>query len=435
MNPHRIAAVLRLTWHDAIRSRVVVSLLVALLLVLVGLPLLVQGDGTPAGRLRVLLEYALAAAVGLLSAATLWAGCASMAVEMEDRRLFVVLAKPIHRWELWLGKWLGIVMLDGLALVVTGLVVAVSIACVRPAGHDARVDALLCARETLHPVAPETSGSSSGGAPGTPSTPARRALTVDPGQAVDLRFPPSPAPVSQAPLELRTRLGSSRPERSALETRWIAGPPETPVAVIDATNFPGLPIALELPATACGADGVRLRFVNTERRYPATVIIAPEAGGLELLVPRDGFPVNLVRSLLVIWARLAFLAALGVAAGSLLSLPVAVFVSVFFLVLLAMAGYVETVAATGVFYVPHEGEPEPPTWVDRGVLHVFKAMHVVTEPLVRFDPVPLLADGRRVSWPMVLEAGGTLGVGYVSVVALLGLWRFTRREVGLSGAE
>ena len=42
-------------------------LLSGFLLVLVGLPLLVQSDGTPVGRLKIILEYALAAAIGLFN--------------------------------------------------------------------------------------------------------------------------------------------------------------------------------------------------------------------------------------------------------------------------------------------------------------------------------------------------------------------------------
>ena len=152
MNLPRLVAIVRLTLRDAVRSRVVVSLLAALLLVLVGLPLLVQSDGTPAGRLRIILEYALAAAIGLLSAATLWAGCATVAAELQDRRLFIVLAKPVHRWEIWLGKWLGIVVMDAAALAVTGLVVAALVAVIRPAGGaDSQFEALLSARDTFHP--------------------------------------------------------------------------------------------------------------------------------------------------------------------------------------------------------------------------------------------------------------------------------------------
>ncbi len=433
MNPHRIAAIVHLTLRDAVRSRVVISLLVMLLLVLIGLPLLIQSDGTPVGRLRVMLEYALAAAVSLLSAATLWAGCASVAAELQDRRLFVVLSKPVHRAEIWLGKWLGIVILDAAALLVTGLVLAGLVAMVRPAGRDAGVEALLSARESVLPDLPEETGKTPAGK--AVGEEGRHTFAAEPGGSIDLFFPVPDAQTPTGAMELRVRLGTSRPERAPIASQWVVGPANAPVASLNTTNHPGLPVTLPIPISARDAGVVRVHYVNAEVRYPATVVMDPGPGGIELLVPRGGFSLNLIRGLLIVLARLAFLAALGVTVGCLLSLPVAVFVAVFVLVLLASAGYVETVATTGVFYVPHEGGPASQGWIDRVVLHVFESLNTVTHPLIRLDPVPLLAEGRRVAWSLVGRAAWICGFAYVGLVALFGIWRFTKREAGLVGTE
>jgi hypothetical protein len=236
-------------------------------------------------------------------------------------------------------------------------------------------------------------------------------------------------------MELRVRLGASRPEHVAIESRWTIGPPEAPVTVLGFTNYPALPVTLSIPAAACGPDGVHVRFTNLQGRDPATVMLDPRGGGLELLVPAGGFFPNLLRGLGVVLARLAFLAALGVTAGCLLSLPVAVFVAVFVLVLLSSAGYVESVAVTGVFYIPHEGGMPVQGPLDKLVLQSFRLLNTVTHPLLTLDPVPLLSDGRRVPVSMVMRAAGILGGAYVGATALFGIWRFSRREVGLSGAE
>ncbi len=436
MNLPRLVAIVRLTLRDAVRSRVVVSLLAALLLVLVGLPLLVQSDGTPAGRLRIILEYALAAAIGLLSAATLWAGCATVAAELQDRRLFIVLAKPVHRWEIWLGKWLGIVVMDAAALAVTGLVVAALVAVIRPAGGaDSQFEALLSARDTFHPdwaaaglvrAVPAAAGDTRQFEP--------KSVALLPGHSLDFTFPVS-ATAPGGPMELRARLGSARPNRAPFASLWEFGPPGKPVSVVTSTNAPGLSMALAVPAAAWSPGGVHVRLTNPVGRDPATLVLGTGVGGVELLVPRDGFAVNLTRGLLVVFARLAFLAALGVTAGCLLSLPVAVFVSIFVLVLIASAGYVQTVAVTGMYYIPLESEAPELGWLDRVVLGVFRIMNVATAPLIRLEPVALLADGRRVAWAIVAEAGLLLGLAYSAVASLFGLWFFTRREVGRAGTE
>lgn len=436
MNLPRLVAIMGLTLRDAVRSRVVVCLLAALLLLLVGLPLLVQSDGTPVGRLRIILEYALASAVGLVSAATLWAGCATMAAELQDRRLFVVLAKPVRRWEIWLGKWLGIVVLDAAVLAVTGLVVAVLVAAIRPAGGaDAQFEALLAGRESFRPdwaaagLAAPNAKASSDAAHG-----AARSVALQSGHALDLTFPAgATAPVG--PMELRVRLGSSRPNRAPVQSDWEFGPPGKPSCIVSSTNAPGLPMALTVPVVAWGPEGVHVRLINRTERDPATLVLTTGADGVELLVPRDGFAINLTRGLLVIFARLAFLAALGVTAGCLLSLPVAVFVSVFVLVLIASAGYVETVAVTGMYFIPMESEAPELGWLDHVVLAAFKVMNVATQPLTRLNPVPLLADGRQVAWAIVTQAALLFGFLYSGVAALFGIWRFARREVGRAGTE
>lgn len=423
----RIAAVIRLTLRDAVRSRVVISLLAALLLLLIGLPLLVQGDGTPAGRLRILLEYALAAVVTLLSATTLWAGCASMAVELQDRRLFIVLSKPVHRGEIWLGKWLGIVMLDAAALIAAGLILVGVVAITRSANpSDADVTALLAARQTVLPVLPTTTNA--------PPSSTPEAVMVAPEESLDIVFPFTDTP-PEGPMELRARLNSSRPEHTPLASRWTIGPVAAPVAVLGLTNYPALPVVLSIPVAACGPGGVHVRVTNETGLDPAAIIIDAHAGGMELLVPGGGFVPNLLRGLGVVLARLAFLAALGVTAGCLLSFPVAVFVAVFILVMLASAGYVDTVAVSGVFFVSHEGGMPIQGPLDRFILQAFRVANTITHPLLTLDPVPLLSDGRQVPWSMLRRAAGILGIAYVAVVGCFGIWRFSRREVGLSGVE
>jgi hypothetical protein len=139
---------------------------------------------------------------------------------------------------------------------------------------------------------------------------------------------------------------------------------------------------------------------------------------------------NLARGLLVVLCRLSFLAALGLTAGCLLSMPVAVFVAFLAIVLLASSGYVATVSHTGVFYVPHEGPQPGQTWVNTLVLRLFKGFNTITEPVLQFDPVPLLAEGRLISWAVTGKALLVLGGLYTSLIGAVGMLLFRRRELG-----
>ena len=106
--------------RSAIRSRVVGVLLCLLLLAIIGLPLTVKGDGTLTGEVQVLLTYTLGAVTMILSIATLWAGCAAVSTEVEEKQIHLILTKPVNRFEVWLGKWLGLVTLNAVLLLVSG---------------------------------------------------------------------------------------------------------------------------------------------------------------------------------------------------------------------------------------------------------------------------------------------------------------------------
>jgi hypothetical protein len=48
----------------------------------------------------------------LLGLSTLWLSCGTLARDIEECQIQVVATKPIARWQIWLGKWLGIVTLN-----------------------------------------------------------------------------------------------------------------------------------------------------------------------------------------------------------------------------------------------------------------------------------------------------------------------------------
>ena len=97
---------------------------------------------------------------------------------------------------------------------------------------------------------------------------------------------------------------------------------------------------------------------------------------------------------------------------------------------MASSGYVESVATSGVFYVPHEGTMPVQTLLDRMVMHLFQCFHVITQPLNKLDPVPLVAAGRVVGWKMTLLAFGWLACLYTATTALIGITLFNRKELG-----
>ena len=119
----RLAAIAALTARSAVRSRIFLALTALLVLIVIGLPFTIEGDGTTAGIIRILLSYTPALAGIVLGVAALWTAGAAVSREIEDKPLQLVAVKPVRCFELWLGKWAGILALNGVLLGVTGLAV------------------------------------------------------------------------------------------------------------------------------------------------------------------------------------------------------------------------------------------------------------------------------------------------------------------------
>src|SRR3989440_1943991 len=119
----RLLAVAWLTWKAALRFRLFLVIAVLLLGSVVGLPLLIRDDGTARGFTQILLTYTLSTITGLLGISTLWLACGTLARDIEECQLQVVAVKPIARWQIWVGKWLGIMSLNAALLGISGAAV------------------------------------------------------------------------------------------------------------------------------------------------------------------------------------------------------------------------------------------------------------------------------------------------------------------------
>src|SRR5437667_10807220 len=119
----RLLAIARLTVKAAFRYRLVQILIVLLLGAVLGLPAIVKHDGTAQGFTQILLTYTLGAITTLLGFATLWLACGTLARDVEECQMQMVAVKPIARWEIWAGKWTGIMFLNLLLLAVSGVAV------------------------------------------------------------------------------------------------------------------------------------------------------------------------------------------------------------------------------------------------------------------------------------------------------------------------
>ena len=116
----RLLAIAWLTWKAAFRFRLFLVVAVLLLAAVVGLPFLLKDDGTARGFTQILITYTLSVITALLGLSTLWLSCGTLARDIEECQIQVVATKPIARWQIWLGKWLGIMSLNAALLALSG---------------------------------------------------------------------------------------------------------------------------------------------------------------------------------------------------------------------------------------------------------------------------------------------------------------------------
>lgn len=449
-------AIAAIALRNAVRSRVVVVLLAALLASAIGIPITVKGDGTLQGQLQIILRYSLGAASLLLALATVWAGCAAISLEIQHRRIHMVAVKPVRRSSIWIGSWLGLVILNGILL---GFIGAVNYGLIRwrlareAVAPDERAKVehrLMIARRLLRPYPPDveqqveaefTSMVSAGTV--SPDIPRdqyykalrdkyrQRACSVAAGSNLVWTFPPFAIPHGQAPALLRYRFALSELSFEDISGIWRIrrGPDRTTFEMAHKAG-PHQPHVLEIPIEALTGPGeITVEYENRHDR-PITVFFDPDEG-VTLMVPASGFGANYVRALLAIWVHLIFLAALGTAMGTLFSMPVASFVAWSLVFLLAVAGFLESLSAA---HAPLVHDTTQPAWQKIiGALFRFllAVAHRLVAPLRGPDPLDLLAEGVLLSPAWLMRVFVTKAILYTGALALLSFWVFRRRELAL----
>lgn len=375
---HPVVAVARAIVEEAVGTRLSVLLLMLVIVGLPTLPLVLDPAERLAYRLQFFLDWSLSGAFVLLAMVTLAVSCGSVCGDIDSRRIHMSLSKPLRRWEYLLGKWVGVCLLDLLLVTLVGGGVYAFAQALRqaPAADNADRRAVeeqvLTARAAARPIHPrEAEFNRSVEAAIEQIRKDDPALFAkDPAggrrrirsQQVFLWHTVSPDVVSSylfsglQPQRLRTRVIQLRLEpfadnskTTAAEVRFALWLNERPYPVKaghheEYTLQAGTIHTLELPASAIDDDGtLRVTIANRNRIMPGdaqpTSIGFNPGAGLELLYRVGSFEGNVVRGMLVMWAKLAMLAAVALAAAAWLGFPVAMLASTLVFVAAVASGF------------------------------------------------------------------------------------------------
>ncbi|MGE3309338.1 MAG: hypothetical protein AB7O66_05150 [Limisphaerales bacterium] len=451
----RILSVAGQTVRTALRLRVFVLAAVAILATLLGLPFLIRHDGTARMLAEVTLTYSLVAIVVLLGGLSLWLSCSTIAGEIASGELSLVSLKPVRRWQLWLGKWLGVLTIDaillGCGLTLVGTLLLVRSRQLPPDQQQEFRSAILVARAS-HREPPVDLRSDiellvgrrmqQEGSEGLDPKLVREQMaayararheTVGPSfrrvWAVSVKPPHSES--SPRTLHLRIRFHAANLSRQVTyPTVWIVG--DTLSGRYERfEKHLTAGVTHEFPISESLVSPRGELIVECENRGDASLLFRFE-DGLEVLQPAGGFFPNLLRAGAILLCWLALITAAGLAASSLFSVPTAWVVCVGLLYMGCSGETLTEIVEEGtVFGVEHGHGDVEPHLIDRVAVPAFGAIHRVVDGILSVSPVTRLGTGRAIGWDQLARAFVDVvlvGAGTFSAISML---VFQRRQLGL----
>ena len=432
-----VLAMMRASLRIHLRSRLALPMLLAVLAADIALPLAIRGDGTLEGLIRLHLTYTLGLASFLLGLFSLWAGCGGISREAESRTLQLLVTKPVPRLSIWLGKWLALLVLDAVLLAIALAASAATLhyrirsPAFTDADRDATLPIALSSHTSLHPDLPDVSAvveddfehlRAANRLPDLPEKTIRaqlrhaalvRANTVHPGAEHLWTFTPPPHIPHDAPTWMQFHCDSSAFGGSetaiyccpgslvaAIARSLDVSPTWQPTPIV--TGIPArLPTPTRLDSFINPNSGIHSLSIQNADPAQATLFFDPD-DGVVLRVRTGSFAGNYLRAGLLLYGRLALLAAVGLALGTFFSTPVAAFASVVLLLLLQLSGFiggaaqadravfVANVAPFGAHVHGHDAEAEaaPPTPLARAAATALYWLYRGTWACIR----PLMDD-------------------------------------------
>ncbi|MCH7633016.1 MAG: ABC transporter permease subunit [Planctomycetes bacterium] len=362
MNP--CWAVARQTVAESLRMRIAWVFLVLIGLIVFVLPFSITGDSSLTGAVQSFMSYAFSATSVLLGVLTLFMS-RSVSDELTHHQVFLVMTKPIPRWQYIAGKWLGIVMLNSVFLAGSGLTIYGMVHYIKrthpPLNQALDLKALhsevLVARHAVKTKVPSfdveadaeyerniEEGVYDDRLDFRPAVEKRRLLkkresmwrVVGPQNARLFEFENVLLDrTRQQSVYLRFKAEvSNYPPDEIFRSVWLCGNAfkNTPEYQINVRHVVGRYHTIPVPADAVAADNtLTVKFFN-RNPYPGerqfrNVIHFRRSDEVELLFVVGSFEGNVLRLLTLMWCKLVFLAAVGVLMTTMFSFPVAALAS------------------------------------------------------------------------------------------------------------
>lgn len=453
---HSLWAIARNTLSQAIRMKVAVIVIVLLVMLLPLMSVTMEGDGTLLGKLQTFVSYGLGLVSLLLCILTIAISTFTLSNDLKRKHLYLVVTKPVRRFEILGGKLLGILILNVFLLLVFGAIIY-GLTLMIPRMEEAdeaqqeRIRAEFFTARSGLKVTHDEAELKKRAEQRFAELRAADQLPRDMGQmqvlrellaqermmvkscppgrqkrwdfdGVRVKVPDDP----EAMIFIRYKLEAAGvlPDDQVYgmwkigDLRQLdAGVGQVKTPIYDAFQDAAVRTYHEfaVPADAVADDGfLAVAFFNNPSLNYTTVIL----DDVEVLFHSGNFTTNYLRALVMIYIRLTFLAAMGVSLTTWLSFPVAILVCLVAFFAGTASGFITDSfdglgAAMGLLY---EFTLRPLLWM-------------IPQFDGAYNPTTYIINGRLIEWSFLSMT--ILVTIFVKAAAalLLGMWIFSRREI------
>jgi len=450
---HSVWAVATNTIKQALRVKIAAVFIILLMVLLTVMGTTMTGDGTLKGRLQTFVSYGLSLTSLLLCLLTIIISIFSLTSDIDQRQIYTVLTKPIRRYQILLGKLLGVLLLD-VALLVLFSALIYNITIYLPqyikANEMQRIEAnneFFTARVDLPPAEVDatqevldtykklqTSGQLEEMFPGMSGKEIIAQLTnqkklqmraAEVGRDLLWEFHNVRPADPNGRLFIKFKYDVSGVGSSDLTVygRWFIGAwqfirygiaSETPV--YDRVHSHSIRTFHEIdaPAQVVPKDGhLAVGFLNVPANN--TVVIFSEDP--KVLYKADTFTANFVRAVLLILLRLIFLACLGISAATFLSFPVAILLSLMIFFIASFSSF---------FMESFDFLGENLSSIYR---YTVRPIILLMPQFDKFNPTKFLVSGQYFSWFLLAKVTFLLICIKAILLFSLGLLIFSFREI------
>jgi len=448
----RVWAVACNTIAQAVRMKLAVSIIILLVILLPLMSVIMVGDGSLGGKLQSFSSYSISLMSLLICILTIAISTYSLSNDLKRKHIYLVITKPIGRFQIVLGKFLGVLLLDVFLLVIFSAIIyglTIAIPKISRADESQLQQAqreFFTARQSLVDIVDDKEISqradeeyqklkNSGQLPEDMSYAKiiselrgrekmrERVVTIGTrkiwefenvkplasGESLFIRYKYKvPVNTSNSQIYGVWVVGDYRQERLG------PGNLTTPVYRMERADALDTTQEFEVPADAI-----------TEQGYLAVVFFNPPVNGV-MVIPEDievlyragSFTANYAKVILMIFARLVFLTALGVSVSTWLSFPVALLVCmVFFATGLVNGFFMESVS-----------------YLDATIGLIY---HFTVKPILwffprfdgEFNPTRFIVTGRIINWMFLARLYFVMVFIKSALLLFFGVWIFSNREI------